>query len=134
MHVYRNAHNWGNRVGADGFNSNSRPKTFDEMCANKFNDDSFKRCSKAYPEFHDDFSDSIPLFEAKDQKLPLVIPIKITNQLESFRCRLSFERTCSMCQFYIHVTIFFHPTQALVVACKWENSGNGSGQRIDGDE
>ena len=57
--AYRNAHNLKNKVDADGCNSDSTPKIFAEIRANKLNEDYFKSCSKAYPEWHDDFQISL---------------------------------------------------------------------------
>ena len=79
---------WEEREGIYGRNYVLRRKTFFGLGANKFNDQAFKPYSFCYPDLHDDFIVSIPLFDNENCTLPLVTPNKIKVQLSACRCKL----------------------------------------------
>lgn len=101
---YKRVHEWADRESTDARNSFHRPKTFEELCANKYNDPSFEPVSNVYLDLHDDFMSPIVL---RQEDAPFVSPDKIKDKLSSARCK------------------------ALRVISDWEKSGNGSGQRAE---
>ena len=148
LEACKNIHKWADREGTDGRNSIARRQTFFELCSNKFNDPQYKPYSLMYPDLHDDFIDSIPLFDTEEVKMPLVTPGKIKDQLVTSRCKVSKNVFYMLSGFMrllpkLHIIcdqslnfLFYanETTQALVVISKWEQSGNGSGQRTEDDD
>lgn len=58
---YRTSNNWKSRQHTDARNSDSRPATFEEICADLYNDESFNPKTTSYPEVHDEFLHSFEL-------------------------------------------------------------------------
>ena len=104
---YMKIHEWQDRASTDARSSDIRPKTFYELCAEKFNDEEFWPITKAYPSLHDDFQVRHVL---KPYNMPVVTGDKIKEKLGTLRCNL------------------------MRIVMNWDKSGNGSGQRAETDE
>jgi len=89
LEACRKTNSMQSREGLDGSNSDTRPKTFFELCCNKYNDPSFELMSNACPDLHDDFLEPLELNDADDCTVPLVAPNKLKDQLILVRCKVS---------------------------------------------
>jgi hypothetical protein len=98
---YRNIHKWQDHAATDACNSSSRPKSFEELCASKYNDPSSQPTTECYPELHDDYREEIDL----GSDFPFVTPDKIKTKVAEFRANI------------------------VKMISDWETSGNGCGQR-----
>ena len=116
LQVHRSVHNLENREGIDARNSECRPKTFAEICANKHNDPSFKPKSNAYPDLHDDFISCYDLFENIDNAEPIATPGKKIDKLSEvqskvcvafiiFNATLTLLFLCSIKGFICHMQV-----------------------------
>ena len=98
------------RQQLDARNSEHRPKTFDEVVADLFNDPEFVPSSDALPELHSSFTESIDLpFSAMPGQTPIT-PEQVKSKLADARCKL------------------------MKIINRWERSGNGFGQLRDDEE
>ena len=88
MRAYKDAHGWDDHEGIDGRNSDSRKKTFFELCRNKQNDPGFHPYSCLHLDLHEDFLVSHGLFETKHKSLPLVTPDKTKEKLATVRVKV----------------------------------------------
>jgi hypothetical protein len=99
-------HNVMTREELDGRNSPERPMTWTEAIAAKFNDPTFTPSSEVLPELHGDYEDEIDLRRSN-------CPCDVTaDQVKSW--------------------VASHKTKLLLLIGRWELSGNGDGQRIEG--
>jgi len=94
------------REELDGRNSPERPMTWTEAIAAKFNDPTFTPSSEVLPELHGDYEESMDLRRSN-------CPCDVTSdQVKSW--------------------VASHKTKLLLLIGRWELSGNGDGQRIEG--
>jgi len=99
-------HNIMTREELDGRNSPERPMTWTEAIAAKFNDPTFTPSSEVLPELHGDYEESMDLRRSN-------CPCDVTSdQVKSW--------------------VASHKTKLLLLIGRWELSGNGDGQRIEG--
>ncbi len=99
-------HNVMSREELDARNSPGRPMTWTEAIASKFNDLAFTPSSEVLPELHGDYEESMELRRSN-------CPCDVTaDQVKSW--------------------VASHKTKLLLLIGRWELSGNGDGQRIEG--
>ena len=104
---FLNRHDCMTRPELDGRNSPEWPKTWNETIAAKFNDHTFLPSSETLPELHGDYEESIDL------------------RRSNCPCDLTSEQVKSW--------VASHKTKLLLFIARWELSGNGDGQRVEGD-
>jgi hypothetical protein len=105
--AFLSRHNCMTRLELDGRNSPERPKTWNETIADKFNDPSFLPSTEILPELHGDYEDSVDLRRSN-------CPCDLTSdQVKSW--------------------VASHKTKLLLLIGRWELSGNGDGQRVEGE-
>jgi hypothetical protein len=96
-----------NREELDARNSPIRPKTWDEILRDKFNDVSFAPNSDVFPTLHSDFAESHDLHRNK-------CPMNVTTE-------------------NVRTWVADRKAKLVILINRWELSGNGDGQRVDTD-
>lgn len=107
VEAYKSVNDWNGRELTDARNSTVRPRSFEELCANKYNDPTFCPKTMEYGELHDDYLLPIDL---PHEDAPMVTAGKIKDKLSHARCEL------------------------MKMIADWEKSGNGEGQRNEDSE
>jgi hypothetical protein len=92
----------------DARNHNDRPPTFEEACAEKFNDTSFIPSTVEAPTLHSDYAESFELLF--DEELGPVTPEQVKTRMADTKTKL------------------------MIMIDNWERSGNGDGNNKEGTE
>ena len=85
--TFMHRHDTLNRPELDARNSAERPPTFEEACAQKFNDPSFVPMSLGVPSLHEDFATPIPL--DFDESIGLISPDQVKSRFADTKTKLT---------------------------------------------
>jgi hypothetical protein len=123
-----------NRQQVDGMKSTKRAPTYEELVTELFNDPAFQPTSLSLEHLHVEFADEFILdFDTMPGRITAE---EVKTRLADSRAKLvivSISRACTICLGYLSNPFLFYKQKQKVIN-NWEMSGNGFGQRPEGDE